>query len=480
MNGSGECDLVCDEDQCQVNNGDCPVFSDCIDVCAGHECQCFDGFELDPYSNQCVLICDELQCATDPCGAHASCTELCDLYECSCDAGYESTEDTGACCEIVNQCETGDGETSPEDLCDENSLCVNDCDGFHCECEDGFDMVDGQCVDPCNYDMCDVIQNVCPNDHNCVPSCDSFSCVPVECPPDFCSSVPNSQVVVITETVYASTCACECVDGYEMQGGVCEEICDEDQCADNSICGTNSDCTDLCNGYECSCQTGYHPVQGSCVIDESHTSTYGDPHFHILGQSSSQPDLCFDYSGTEGEDLIILSDSKIKVLGALFTPHKNKKQMLFESIEIRSENGHSLRMTAESWKTYLSARPDRVLTLDNGRIGDFEIVDYRTTRKGISLIAKLDFGFEFEILTNRAYGNVNFRILNSTGLSTSGSGLLGQLLNPGAYTVVQEEGAHDAIFYYQNYEVEVKLRNHAWNKQCWVIPYSEAMKIFSK
>jgi len=120
----------------------------------------------------------------------------------------------------------------------------------------------------------------------------------------------------------------------------------------------------------------------------------------------------------EGEDLIILSDSKIKVLGALFTPHKNKNQMLFESIEIRSENGHSLRMTAESWKTYLSARPDRVLTLENGRIGDFEIVDYRTTRKGISLIAKLDFGFEFEILTNRAYGNVNFRILNSKGLST--------------------------------------------------------------
>lgn len=107
-------------------------------------------------------------------------------------------------------------------------------------------------------------------------------------------------------------------------------------------------------------------------------------------------------------------------------------------------------MTAESWKTYLSARPDRELKLDDGKIGDFEIVDYRTTRKGISLIAKLGFGFEFEILTNRAYGNVNFRILSSKGLSAAGAGLLGQLLNPGAYSVVPDEDKdHTGTFYFQ-------------------------------
>ena len=81
------------------------------------------------------------------------------------------------------------------------------------------------------------------------------------------TNIQPKVVVVITETVYASTCACECLDGFQMVGGVCEEICDDDQCLDASICGANSECTNLCSGYECSCQTGYHLEGDSCVVD---------------------------------------------------------------------------------------------------------------------------------------------------------------------------------------------------------------------
>ena len=39
------------------------------------------------------------------------------------------------------------------------------------------------------------------------------------------------------------------------------------------------------------------------------SSGYGDPHFHILGISDSQPDICFDYNGTPGTNITLIKDN---------------------------------------------------------------------------------------------------------------------------------------------------------------------------
>ena len=45
-----------------------------------------------------------------------------------------------------------------------------------------------------------------------------------------------------------------------------KDQCDEDQCANGNVsCKENSDCVDLCHGFECKCQEGYELSEtGEC------------------------------------------------------------------------------------------------------------------------------------------------------------------------------------------------------------------------
>lgn len=40
-------------------------------------------------------------------------------------------------------------------------------------------------------------------------------------------------------------------------------------------------------------------------------ATWGDPHFHIIGKSSQQPDFCFDYDGN-GKNITLIEDEDQK------------------------------------------------------------------------------------------------------------------------------------------------------------------------
>ena len=63
---------------------------------------------------------------------------------------------------------------------------------------------------------------------------------------------------------------------------------------------------------------------------------YGDPHFHIVGVSATQPDLCFDYNGQPGSKITLLEDTEtgITAVGELFKPDEEEKGIYFKSITL--------------------------------------------------------------------------------------------------------------------------------------------------
>ena len=63
------------------------------------------------------------------------------------------------------------------------------------------------------------------------------------------------------------------------------------------------------------------------------TGGFGDPHFHVLGRSKDQPDLCFDYDG-DGTDVMTILDDKdnnIVISSTLFKEASTQKTY-FKSI----------------------------------------------------------------------------------------------------------------------------------------------------
>ena len=74
------------------------------------------------------------------------------------------------------------------------------------------------------------------------------------------------------------------------------------------------------------------------------SGAYGDPHFHVVGRSESQPDLCFDYNGQAGDIITLLKDDGhgLKVTGKVFKPENSiGDQLYFENIKIFRYIKHS-------------------------------------------------------------------------------------------------------------------------------------------
>ena len=81
--------------------------------------------------------------------------------------------------------------------------------------------------------------------------------------------------------------------------------------------------------------SGYlHPAAQANL---QYSSAYEDPHFHVLGISPSQPDLCFDLDGHPGEQMVIIRDKQtgFEVVGDLFSPH-GKNGVFFSQLTVTS------------------------------------------------------------------------------------------------------------------------------------------------
>ena len=67
------------------------------------------------------------------------------------------------------------------------------------------------------------------------------------------------------------------------------------------------------------------------------SGAYGDPHFHIVGISESQPDLCFDYNASPGKTITLINDTNtgFQVTGTLFQPDGEDTGIYFQSVKIK-------------------------------------------------------------------------------------------------------------------------------------------------
>ena len=64
------------------------VSSDCVNLCNGFECVCYDGYEM--VHEECLEICQDStdHCLTNPCSETAICNSECGSYTCECAEGY--------------------------------------------------------------------------------------------------------------------------------------------------------------------------------------------------------------------------------------------------------------------------------------------------------------------------------------------------------------------------------------------------------
>jgi len=125
-------------------------------------------------------------------------------------------------------------------------------------------IIDAQCAD-CSangicsdwYSMLGRLSGMF-SDEPYVPPVTPTSYVPTEAPTPDCDYGWNYN---------GYECERICPDGEEYGDEGCYTPCDEDQCA-ASPCPNNSYCTDLCEGYECTCEDGFHNHDGKCCYND--------------------------------------------------------------------------------------------------------------------------------------------------------------------------------------------------------------------
>lgn len=298
----------------------------------------------------------------------------------------------------------------------------------------------------------------------------------------------------------------QCIDGVPMLG-----------ISAINICPANGFCTNTCESYTCECNDGYHMDEGECVESvvtttaepstisgsgdtttvenpttassstNAPSSVYEDPHFHITGISTTQPDICFDYDGVPGTDITLLAeDSGTKVIGSLFKPHVNISEVYFDSVEIRTPQNIGLTVSARGWNIHHVFNPRHLVdpvfveSTSNVVYKDLVISGIKRQNHGFSLIGRINGTFTFEIQSNERHSNVNFRILDQKDISPNTSGIIGQLIRPNAYEVLPTESPNEGFLIYNNMMVKVHFQRHAWNKRCWFIQRGDAKMLFEK
>ena len=426
INSESECVPICDENQCtaggvtiggvfyEMPNGNvCPQNSICNDLCEAYECICEENYTM--VAGACVETCDMSEggcCDADQCQTNAftctensSCNNLCQSYECICNEGF-SSDSNGGC---IEECDEDQCENAIIAMltCPVFSDCVNLCEGFDCACYDGYEMENGECKQVCDEEQC--ATTPCPLNSQCHELCDQYEC--------------------------------ECDGGYTMNEN--DECCEDlNQCIDGvpmlgisaiNICPANGFCTNTCESYTCQCNDGYHMDEGECVESvvtttaepstisgsgdtttvenpttassstNAPSSVYEDPHFHITGISTTQPDICFDYDGVPGTDITLLAeDSGTKVIGSLFKPHVNISEVYFDSVEIRTPQNIGLTVSARGWNIHHVFNPRHLVdpvfveSTSNVVYKDLVISGIKRQNHGFSLIGRINGTFTFE------------------------------------------------------------------------------------
>ena len=236
--------------------------------------------------------------------------------------------------------------------------------------EDVTTFCRGKCTRICDSDEC-AINNVCPINSTCKNLCRGFEC--------------------------------HCNEGFIKRRGKCVQLeCAQQECT-NTSCPKHAECTNNCGLQKCECRTPYVEKDGVCVrfssmLRTQYTRSYGDPHFHIKGLNSSQPDLCFDLSGNPGSSMVLIFDSKtgFSVVGTLFKP-KNAKNIYFQSFILNSPNKAQIYFDSNGVEVLSKHHVERLSPEETHmRQIDDIIIDMEKTKHGSVLHGSIINGPAFE------------------------------------------------------------------------------------
>ncbi|XP_019372211.1 PREDICTED: EGF-containing fibulin-like extracellular matrix protein 1 isoform X2 [Gavialis gangeticus] len=275
--------------------------------------QCTDGYEWDPYRQQCKDI-DECEIVPDACKGGMKCVNHYGGYLClprtaqiivneqdaatadsaggrnsvirrtpvdvqqgppnpthqiQCATGYEQSEHN--VCQDIDECATGAHN------CRADQACVNLRGSFRCQCLPGFQKRGEQCID---IDEC-TLPPYC--HHRCVNTPGSYYC---QCNPGFQLASNNHTCVDVDECRTSSyicqyQCvnepgkfSCVCPEGYQVVGGrTCQDI---NECETTNECREDEMCWNYHGGFRCyprnPCQEPYVLTsENRCVCPVSNT-----------------------------------------------------------------------------------------------------------------------------------------------------------------------------------------------------------------
>jgi len=216
------------------------------------------------------------------------------------------------------------------------------------------------------------------------------------------------------------------------------------------------------------------------------SGAYGDPHFHIVGISESQPDLCFDYNAAPGQTITLINDSKtgFKVTGTLFQPDGEDTGIYFESVKIKSPHGTEVEITGDDWVSSSPATIEPSYSWDTETLKYGDLYFGRFQKKGGTKGSKqMDIMIpsigSFQVQVMEKHDNVNFKVVDATKLENV-EGLIGRFLSPGAYQVQKsvDGDANRGFLVFNNKVTEVHYQRHAWNKNCWTMSEKDFIDMY--
>jgi len=215
------------------------------------------------------------------------------------------------------------------------------------------------------------------------------------------------------------------------------------------------------------------------------SGAYGDPHFHIVGISATQPDLCFDYTGQPGAKITLLEDKTtgISAVGELFKPDEEEKGIYFKSITLTSAHSTVLTVSGEGWTVDAAydIEPQYDWETETLKYGDMRFGSFQK-HGGAKGSKRMDITIPgvgtYQIQVSDAHKNVNFKVLDTSSVSAGATGILGRFLPVGAYEVRPDlSDVSTGFLVFNGKMTEVNYKRHAWNKNCWTLSEADFLEM---